>query len=341
MFHKLLSLIKSNKKEPPALSAHLCDEPAAKQIHLNEQFTLPFHQWTKTKKRFTTLDWKQAYSWIEHNIPQKIQSQAYLACQKTWLLYLRDNFIQRNPSYTLWEDQSGFILSTLDQNLSLAALAFIYRAKKRILHTLGDIGFENTDAKDTLIICENADDYYRYIMQYFPNNSETIPSSGVFINSGYGHFVTINANLSLIEPVIIHELTHSCLSNLPLPVWLNEGLAVSIEKHLTRNSTTEFSHHQMQHMHTNYWTTKTIQEFWFGQSFNTTASSRLAYDLAKNMVQLLGKNWKQFTQFALNAHMNDAGTTSAQKHFDFTLGQCVCILLHQPYSDSWEPQLLR
>lgn len=341
MLQKLRSLFKSNKKQTHLYPAHLCDEPLPQQIHLTQQLTLPIHLWTKTNEPFTIIDWAQAYTWIDNNLPPELQSQADLKCQKHWLLQLRNNFIQRTPNYSLWESPNSFILSPLDQHIALAALTFIDKAKKRIQHTLGDIAApEQTTMKDIAIICDNADDYYQYIMQYFPEHEETIPSSGIFIHHGQKHFVTMDTDLSLIEPVIIHELTHSCLSHLPLPLWLNEGIAVSTEHHLAGKPPPEYTLNQMHHMHANYWTTHTIQEFWFGQSFHTTASSNLAYDLASNIVQLLGKNWSQFAQFTLQAHIDDAGTSAAQNHFNFTLGQCACIFLDQPYHPDWEPQPL-
>jgi hypothetical protein len=47
---------------------------------------------------------------------------------------------------------------------------------------------------------------------------------------GLQHFITTKADLRSIEPVIAHEMTHACVQHLPLPLWLNEGLAVNTEQ---------------------------------------------------------------------------------------------------------------
>src|SRR5262245_56107996 len=46
------------------------------------------------------------------------------------------------------------------------------------------------------------------------------------ISPGCSHFVTMKPDLYSVEPVVVHEMTHGCLSHLPIPAWLNEPAGV-------------------------------------------------------------------------------------------------------------------
>src|SRR5439155_15479306 len=121
--------------------------------------------------------------------------------------------------------------------------------------------------KDILIVFDDVDAYYRYVSHYYPESGEFGLSSGMYINVGCGHFVTVKSDLRVIEPVIAHELTHGCVSHLSLPAWLNEGLAVNTEQCLSPPGPPRFTPRQMHNKHRRFWGHSEIQEFWSGKSF--------------------------------------------------------------------------
>ena len=65
------------------------------------------------------------------------------------------------------------------------------------------------------------DDYYRYVSAYFSEALRTLPFNEV------GHFVFPHEDMWRRRPVIAHELFHATVAHLPLPAWLNEGLAAN------------------------------------------------------------------------------------------------------------------
>lgn len=75
------------------------------------------------------------------------------------------------------------------------------------------------------------------------------------------------ADLAAIEPVIAHEMTHSALSHLALPRWLDEGLAVDTEQRLTGVRPLIYTPQELRIKHLQFWGRDEVQEFWFGETF--------------------------------------------------------------------------
>ena len=161
----------------------------------------------------------------------------------------------------------------------------------------------------------------------------------MYINAGCGHFVTVKSDLRAIEPVIAHELTHSCLSHLPIPAWLNEGLAVNTEQRLSPSGAPLLTPQQMHDKHLSFWKETEIQEFWSGQSFlRNDDANMLSYDLARIMVAQLSRDWPTFRSFVLAADLRDAGADAALQHLGLDLGAVACALLENEPTAAWAPR---
>jgi hypothetical protein len=171
------------------------------------------------------------------------------------------------------------------------------------------------------------DDYYDYISNYYPDGGEYAMSSGVFLQSGYGHFALWSGDLQIAETVIAHELTHCLVSHLPLPAWLNEGIAVNTEQrifpYLTHPSMQEYLPQEMEAKNAGFWNERTIQEFWSGRSFLTAGEGNmLSYDLATKITALAAKDFETFRAFALRADGIDGGL-AAQEELGYPLANLV------------------
>jgi hypothetical protein len=152
----------------------------------------------------------------------------------------------------------------------------------------------------------------------------------------------VKAELRSIEPVIAHELTHSCLGHLPIPAWLNEGLAVNTEHRLCPPPADVFgsrpSPQQMHARHRKFWGTSEIQEFWSGKSFlRADEGNELSYDLARILVSQFASEWEQFRAFVLAADMADGGASAAVEHLRVELGEVAAALLEQSPGAAWTP----
>ncbi len=124
------------------------------------------------------------------------------------------------------------------------------------------------------------------------------------------------------EATAAHELTHACLAHLPLPLWLNEGLAVTME-HAICNYRLHNRHERLPE-HTAFWNQATMQGFWSGDAFGQPdEGSSLSYELASWCVQALVRDYDAFAAFANEASFEDAGNSAAITHYGFNLGVLV------------------
>ncbi len=281
-------------------------------------------------------DWPAIYAWLNASTDESTQNTAYSACQRAWLLHLAEAL---EPAYHLVESDRGMVLSSLEPQVARATLAFMERTLKRISWTLDGVAKIPPYGKDILIVLDEPDDYYRYVSHCYPEDGEFAFSGGMYISAGYGHFVTIKDDLSRIEPVIAHEMTHACLAHLRLPLWINEGLAVNTEHKLAGRGASLWTPQEMREKHLRFWGEAEIQEFWSGISFQRPDDGNpLSYDLARILVAQLARDWPRFRQFAVAAEQGDGGARAACEAFGVSLGQLFATLFEKEDAAAFEPQ---
>jgi hypothetical protein len=280
-------------------------------------------------------DWATVSAWVSTLPDHATQSAAWTAAEKAWLLHLRASLGDR---YRLAETSQAFLVSPLETGKERAALDFMSRTPARIVQSLAGIAQLPEYGKDILVAFENEETYYNYRVAYFPAEGEFATSSGMYINNGCGHFVTAAAELWALEPVIAHEMTHACVAHLPLPLWLNEGLAVNTERRLARANPSLYTPMEMHERHRAFWNASSIQTFWSGESFQIPGdSNELSYDLARIMIEQMARDWDSFRALALAAHFADGGAQAARAIAGIDLGSYVGALLEQPATDGWTP----
>lgn len=286
------------------------------------------------------LDWHAARQWVDAIGDAPAQAIAWTACELAWLGHLAAAL---GPDYRIVEDEHVAVLSNLEPKLAEATRAFVARTRQRVVRVLDGIADAPATGKEILLVFGDDDIYYRYVAHYYPEAGEFAGSGGMFIDHGCGHFATVKADLRAIEPVIAHELTHACLIHLPMPAWLNEGLAVNTEQRLCPPPADTFGHRaspqQMHGRHRAFWGPAEIQEFWSGKSFlRTDEGNELSYDLARIIVAQFANDWDRFRAFVRAADLADAGAAAARAHLGADLGAVAAALLERAASDEWAPQ---
>jgi hypothetical protein len=192
--------------------------------------------------------------------------------------------------------------------------------------------------KDILVVFDDDDAYYRYVSHVYTSGGEFAASSGMYINAGCGHFATVKSDLRAIEPVIAHEMTHGCVGHLPIPAWLNEGLAVNTEQRLSPTGAPALTPQQMHAKHRAFWGDAEIQEFWSGKSFlRTDDGNMLSYDLARILVSQFSTDWPSFRAFVLSANLADSAAVAAVEHLHLDLGAAVSAILEREPAHGWAP----
>lgn len=272
------------------------------------------------------LDWTAVRAWVASLPDASRHDIAWSACESAWLEHLARALGQGFEVYSAEQTQ---LLVHGDAGEAKALLRSIVGTRHDVLKVLAGLARDKGWGHHIVVLFDDLDSYYRYVSHFYPDAGEFGLSSGMFINAGCGHFVAVKAALQALQPVVAHETTHAMLSHLPLPAWLNEGLAVNTEQRLfpARSNTTP---QQMHLRHMRFWGADEVQAFWSGQSFlRSDEGNELSYDLARIVVAQFSKDWPAFMAFANAATLDDAGAAAAQEHLDIDLGAAMAALLEK------------
>jgi hypothetical protein len=307
-------------------------EPAPLELHVDGAAAFAFASHLRQVEGFAIPDWDAVYAWIDSIPDDAAKARAWTVAEHAWLLHLRDSL---GPRYHLDETQGSAVLSTLEPRHARLALEFMDRTLKRILHVLEGIAEASPWGRDILIVFEDEETYYRYATSYFPDDTgEEAFSSGMHLSGPCSHYITTKGDLRAVEPTVAHEMTHGCLSHLPLPLWLNEGLAVNTEHRIAGAGVPLYTPAEMHARHQRFWGREEIQQFWSGRSFRRPDDGNmLSYDLARILVDQLSADWHAFAAFARSAHFEDGGAAAASEHMRVDLGEAVAAWLERDPED--------
>lgn len=310
-------------------------ELAPDAIHVEGAAAFPFAANLKLHHGLPIADWEAVGRWLDASVPAERRAEAWLVCERAWLQHLRAAL---GDGYRLEEGGTAIVLSSLEPNVAQASVAYMEKSLRRILSALQGIAQAPDLGKELLVVFDDEERYYEYVSHYYPESGEFAFSGGMHINWGCGHFATVKQDLRSIEPVIVHEMTHGCLAHLPLPAWLNEGIAVNTERRFAGERPGLYTPEQLHAQHCAFWDEATIQEFWSGKSFlRPDEGNMLSYDLARVLVDYYAREWDAFRAFACAAERTDGGSAAAQRHLPLGLGAAACAILERPASPAWEP----
>ncbi|WP_341676785.1 hypothetical protein [Niveibacterium sp. SC-1] len=284
---------------------------------------------------FALVDWSAAEDWLSTIANANDRDSARLDLHRAWLEHLRESL---GETFWLHESDDALIVSSLDPALVAAMSRFVATTRQRVPLTLGALASFPPQLKSVVLVMDNEDAYYAYSSLYGAADGEQALSGGCFINAACPHFVVRRADLSVIEPVIAHELTHSALTHLRLPLWLDEGLAVNTEQRIVGARQGLYTPRELRQKHVAFWNDASIQQFWTGASFHRPDDGNLlSYDLARILVAQMSHAWPAFERFVLAAEREDAGAASARAHLSFDLGAYVRLVCEREPDGSWQP----
>jgi hypothetical protein len=335
VFKLLQSIFLAKTRVHEAPTASETPETPPETLSIDGAAPFPFASHISIENGFPYVDWSAVESWVTKFPSNETQGRAWSMCERAWLLHLRAAL---GPSYRLSEAGDAMLISSLDPNVARATLEFMNLTLRRIVHALNGVAAVPESANDILIVFDDHDGYYKYVSHYYPEQGEFAASGGMYLHSGCSHFVTVKSDMYVIEPVIVHEMTHSCVAHLPLPAWLNEGIAVNMERRLGYPGSSLYTAREMHRKHLEFWGESEIQEFWSGKSFlRADEGNTLSYDLARIIVEQMAKDWEAFRDFVLAADRADAGSAAAHEHLELGLEECVCAILEIEESSAMAP----
>lgn len=281
--------------------------------------------------KYPRPDW-QSIGELISDTPDSEAHAAWCYAGRTWM---EETARHLDTGYNLDETENFFLLTRLSDRHRNLLKAFVEQALSRILTMLDGIVNDKGYGKHVAIIFGSQDDYYDYVSYFMPDEGEYPLSAGMFLNREYGHFVMPYYDIADMEATIAHEMTHACLKHLPIPLWLNEGLAVTIEHELCANQPLRMDSERIAE-HRAFWNQETVQEFWSGASFGRTDEGiGLSYELARYCVRALAHDFEDFVEFSNVASYKDGGEAAALQNYDGSLGG----LLHQFFGPGdWSPE---
>jgi len=287
---------------------------------------------------FPRPDWQTIVRLIEEH-PEATHSEHWRSWASKWLEETRCSL----PStYSISESENFCVLSSEPERYVTLLISFFEKALVRICRDLEGIVIDEGYGKHIAMIFSDQETYYRYISYFYPKDGEFALSSGVFLNKEYGHFVFPFLEMNEAEATAAHELTHACLKHLDLPLWLNEGIAVTMEDAICGSQPLRMTDERLAE-HQNFWNFKTIQEFWNGDSFGRTDKGcSLSYELGRYCVRSLSHDYAAFKSFANIALYEDGGEAAAIEVFGGSLGGLIEQFFGEgnwaPSPDEWNAQ---
>jgi hypothetical protein len=144
---------------------------------------------------------------------------------------------------------------------------------------------------------------------------------------GYRHFAFPVTGFSSYRTILIHELTHGCLAHLPIPLWINEALAMRMEQVIGDLGAYSLDREDIER-HLEYWNADSIQQFWSGESWDIPGDSfKLSYSLARILWRKVevdsGASRETMLAFVRTASAADGGEAACQACFGFGLAEFV------------------
>jgi hypothetical protein len=285
-----------------------------------------------SESRFVVPDWDRVRDSLSARLQIDDPHDVWSRVARAWM----GSFVESlGGTFVVAESENFFLVSPNGDRANRVFLEYAEKTLRRILSLLDRIGSDDGDGKFCVIAFADEDQYYEYVANYYPDEGEFAFSSGMYLQAGYGHFVCVCSAMRELEPVIAHELTHALLSHLPIPAWLNEGLAVNTERVLTGHGASGRTPRELLEMHRRFWNAQTIQEFWSGKSFlRADEGNELSYDLARHIVATIAADKASFIAFANDASLEDAGYAAAQQHLGLPLEHLIAAMMGEGV---WRP----
>lgn len=293
-------------------------------------------EWFSHADTFPRPDWEAVNSWIETSVATEQLGDAWEEAMRHWLHRL---CARLGGAYGTAESQNFHLLCNLPGTARVDTLRLLETSHARISHVLGEIEPSEAQRKHVIIRFAELDDYYAYISHGDPDGAFA-GSAGMFISSGgYEHIAYAQSwNTEAERRTLVHELVHALVARLPLPIWLNEALAMAFEADIA-GSAHEPLTRELAARHREYWTASTIQDFWLGRAFSDVDGQELSYSLSRVLLHLIHTEIcppeGEFRSFVSCADWTDAGSAAAKEHLDIPLENLVAAFLGP---SDWEPR---
>lgn len=285
---------------------------------------------------FCHPDWSAISEIVEKKFPESEWHSAWEGASRAWLERIRDRL---GGDYRIHETANFMILSAAPARVLKHACVSFEDSLTRILTSLEGVASDEGYGKHVVMMFASLDAYYDYITYFYPEGEHPMSGGVCLAGEGYVHFAFPTTDYSSYRTVLVHELTHGCLGHLPLPLWLNEALAMRMEQ-LICGSDIFHLDQEIYGKHRAHWNETTIQRFWTGESWALPGDP---FELSYNLAQVLWRKIEvdlaaprvEMLRFISDARFEDAGEAACQAIFELGLGDLVMDFLGE---GAWAPE---
>ena len=244
---------------------------------------------------------------------------------KLWLKRMSSCLTNENRTI---ETENFFIFSSRSEEETKLLENFVEPCLKRSLKNLEGVADDSGNGKHVVLAFGDADEYYRYLSYYYPEDSgHSAGSSGVLLNSGYQHLALAPGDYNDCEATLAHELSHALVSYLPMPLWLNEAIAVSNESSIIGLPSAIYNPDALRIV-TTFWNKDNISTFWDGSSFQDVEAAIPSYYLAEMIFAKISHISAKKTKIFINtADHRDGGEIAINSIFNTTMNSFVSSIL--------------
>ena len=279
---------------------------------------------------YSRPNWKLIRDTIRRTVSSENAAGAWAAAAVEWAQQLRDDL---GGDYAVRWSQEFILLSSLKPNKADEVLAFAERTLRQLYEMLNESAWKWVYGKHLILLFDDQEDYYQYV-SYFYREGVHPASGGCLIHKDYVHIAMPYNDGRHIQTTLAHELMHNSVVHLPLPLWLNEALAVTFDRRVG-NYRTRILDGDLRERHFAFWNAQSIQRFWAGASFREPGdSNELSYSLAEIVLNLLMENSAHLGAFVQTARREDAGQDAALSILGKDLGDVAGTFLGE---GNWRP----
>lgn len=274
-------------------------------------------------------DWQAAYEVLDADFVEFDQEALATRLADEWMSRAADAL---GEGWCVDESRNFLLLSTFSQSRACFVLNVLEETFLRLREILPMEITGRLLGRCPVMAFDDQDRFVAYLADFkTAEEGEWSMPGGVYLNRGYGHIalppLPDEAFLLALKCVLAHELTHAFLAALSLPLWLDEGMAMSAEAEIARHESHPLSQEVIRR-HRAYWNAELIQAFWKGESFAfPDEGSELSYSLARFLFNALRDGGRteraQLAELLATADYQDAGFGAVEEIFDAHLDELL------------------
>lgn len=272
-------------------------------------------------------NWDVIRNWVEQFVSEPDRPAAWGKIAEDWLATFNNAL---GDAYRIDQSERVLLFSPNDGEQTRSLLKFAEMSIAIIQYALGDLACEQWLGPLVILIFADIDSYSSYVSPADPD-VEFVRSAGVCFKHGYVHIAIRPMLQEDLRRILVHELTHACLSHLALPLWLEEG----ITQHAASEGQFALSSEDAADIR-RYWHEHGLNSFWWGHGFHQfDESQHRSYQLSQILYLLILTDYRRrLPDFVRHVSADDAGESAARKYLGVGLADIATQFLGK---GNWEP----